>query len=554
MGFFKNKIIYTVVALLVSLSLVAYSFGFYSVQAAEVSTLPADIDITASYDADNVYWTYSDKDYSFSRSYPLTVEVDGRTMYFDQMYTEYSDSCSFTVRDYKTSDFSVPTVESFNGVHYNASYWFSPSENALYVLRTQGSGVDIKNNAGFIRSYSVDNSNRGTFGFWTAITSTWYHLPVYRYDFDSESMTIADYTINVYRSTTLSSTSFCWHFDFGGGFSLVSSSDSVDVYACNDRTRIQMFFPSDLLCLYSSYAISGFYEPDTSKVVTPDYYFNYQYIFYLKDFGYTFVDSAEKLLEIGFPNSVITARYFFAKKGNFYIYTSVDGISWNQLTTYSTMYADTFDVDYKRSAAGLYELVYTNDNDFGVSIKEWESLPDVIGDLEDLIPVLDYYHSDYYYDTGFDYDKYNTITYWARYVDQLAYQLDVSLTGSALSDWFFHNRYNNSDSPSSFSDYIYLFLLTELSSDYIIDYNTRGGESGTLTLYGLVRRLNNLSENTNVYLDKILNQIHSDFIGVNDNLSLLYDLDSKLLSSVKEIKIPDHTAAIDKTLLKLDTL
>ena len=340
MKLFENKILYTVVATLVSLSLVAYSYGFYSVQAAEVSTLPADIDITVSYDSDSVNWTYSDKDYTFSRHTPLSVDVDGLTMYFNSVYTEYSSNSYFRVADYKTSNFAVPTVESFDGVHYNASYWFSPSENSLYILRTQGSGTDIERNKGFIRSYFSDDSGRGSFSFWTSGTSTWYHLYVYRYDFNMGVMTIGDYVINVSRSTTLSTVSYFWYFNFDSGFTLYSSSDSYDVYSCNDTDRIQAFFPSDLLCLYSSYEISGFYQIDSSKVVTPDYYMQYQYIFYRNDKGYTFVDSGLPLIEITAQGSY--AYLTFEDSCNKYIYTSVDGIDWTMQTSISNMYGGTF--------------------------------------------------------------------------------------------------------------------------------------------------------------------------------------------------------------------
>lgn len=541
MNLFENKIFYTMVSALVSFSLVAYSWGFYSVSAAEVSTLPAAIDITVDYDSDNVNWIYSGDNYSFDRNTPLTVDVDGKTMYFNSVYTEYSSSAYFRVSDYKTSDFSVPTVESFNDIHYNASYWFSPSENSVYVLRTQGSGAEIEKNKGFIRSYSV-SSGHGSFSFWTQGASTWYHLYVYCYAFDTHAMTICDYVINVSRSTTLSETSYVWYFNLDNGFTLNSSSDSLDVYTCNDNTRYQMYFPTDLLCLFSTYEISGFYQPDTSKVVTPDYYMQYQYIFYRDGKGYTFIDSGKPLTEVTAQGSY--AYLTFDDSCNKYIYTSIDGIDWTMCTSISNMYGLSFtqlayDWLYDNvtvGAANAYdaELVYTNDDKFGVSVKEWKSLYDVIEDLPEL------HGSDYsddrivdenFAEDGVITNVWKDIKGVTEFITGVVYS-DYAMVSQGLRD--FAGSRADEVVKSYFATTADEILIESLLGDKVTQIIDKDGVYTRVSvdsIRSLIKGIHSLTQDTNT----LLSMLHNDFVGMNDNMSLLYDYSVKESESLKVI-------------------
>lgn len=543
MYFFRqHKILYRFVSAVLAVSLVVYCLGFYSVQAAEISSLPADIDITVDYDSDSVDWTYSGSDYTFSRDYPLSVEVDGKTMYFDSVYTEYADSAYFRVSDYKTTDFAEPTVESFNGLRYNASYWFSPSENSLYILRTQASGSDIAKNAGFVRSYSVDASGHGQFALWTQGANTWYHFCVYRYDLNTDSMAIGDYTVNVSRSTTLSTVSSFWQFDLSGGFTLYSASDSRDVYRLDDNTRIQSYFPADLLCLYSTYAISGHYEPDTSRVETPDYYFNYQYIFYRKDKGYTFIDSAQPLTEVTAQGSY--AYLTFADNCNKYIYTSVDGRDWKTLTTISSMYELSFtnlayDWLYDKVTVGAVnqydaELVHTNDDKFGVSIKEWNSLYDVIGDLPEL------HGSDYsddrvveenFAEDGLITNVFKDVKGITEYIFGI-YSGNTSLISQGLRD--FGGSRADEVVKTFFATTADDILMQSLLGDTVTQIIDKDGVYTRVTvdsLRSLIKGIHSLTQDTNT----LLSMLHNDFVGVNDNLSILYDYSVKEAESYKTI-------------------
>lgn len=541
----KNNIFYRFVAIALCTSMAAYLVFVRpdTAYAATVSTLPADIDCSMSYDTDNVYFTVGGQTYSFDRH--MSVFDTDNVPYFANWndiksnlsdiaaVSDYAVGGGYNGRDaifrvftsgsnlsYEMIDYVMEMEQAYSGSALPVSYWFSPSQNKVYIVSSEPYNSYIPR----IRSYSG-----GIFVFENVGSS----CDAYITCFDCSSGAF------VHRFDALSGS----YWKKSGGYSWSNISG----------------VPDDLICFFANYKISGFYEPDTNTVQTPSYYFNYQYIFYLKDYGYTFVDSAEQLLEVGFPGNAQTARYIFADKGNFYIYTSVDGISWSVKTTASTMYASYFDLNYNTTVAGLYDLVYTNDDDFGISIKEWVSLPDVIGDLEELQPVLDYYRSDFYIDSGYDYDKYNTVRYWSRYIEQLALRLDSNLTGGFLFDYFSGNRFDNTDNPVTYGDYFTLFLLTELSSEYIIDYNTRGGESGTLTLFGFVKRLNSLVENTNVYLDRILNQLHLDLNGVNDNLALLYDNSNNSLSYLKKLlssvdSLPSYLADIKDSISALGDL
>jgi len=106
-----RKICSAVAALMVSV-LVVYSYGSFRSYAAspEVSTLPVDIDIDVSYDSDTVTFTYNNETHS--------IERNTKYEYLNVLTTAYP---TFLER-------------TSNGYYVPASYWFSPSENRLYVF------------------------------------------------------------------------------------------------------------------------------------------------------------------------------------------------------------------------------------------------------------------------------------------------------------------------------------------------------------------------------------------------------------------------------------
>lgn len=390
----KHRKICSAVAAFMVAVLVVYSYGSFRSYAAapEISTLPADIDIDVDYTADSVIFTYAGNTYSIDRNHNVNLT-----------HYSYSSSSRYNF------DYNYPeTFERlFNGNSCYASYWFSPSELRVYVLIAR-SGISK------VRCY-VPSANYGTFCVCDKYENVYYYMitidyssgsAVYNkmssqdaidlissYDesknrscdnlyacklFDSSSL-----YVNYYRTGYLDGD---WFYGAEIGYKASGELNSSD-YASNYH-----YIPNDLLCIFSNYEISGFYEPDTSKVNTPSYYFNYQYIFYKEGYGYIFVDSAKRCKEVGFPNGVNRPRFYFEAEGNNYVYSSVDGITWTLKSSFEKytsnfMYNNKFEVDCGSYAFTDYTLVYTNDSSFGNPLvtPDYGSISDVTDNLKDIV-------------------------------------------------------------------------------------------------------------------------------------------------------------------------
>ena len=380
----KHRNICSAVAALMVAVLVVYSYGSFRSYAAapEVSTLPADINIDVDYTADTVNFTYAGKSYLIDRKHHVNLIH----------YSGYR-------RDYNQPE----TFEcSFAGDLCSASYWFSPSEMRVYVLMTPSivSGFQIK-------SY-ISSSDYGTFVLknkYSDVGMNNVHMvsidyssgaAVYNVMSSQEAISYWDAYDSAYKryddvyacSNNILYFNYYWtgylydnyFLKAGLGYQVSGDLNSTD-YASNYH-----YIPNDLLCIFSNYEISGFYEPDTSKVSTPDYYFNFQYIFYKKGFGYIFVDSAKRCKEVGFPSGVTNPRFYFDGEGNNYVYTSVDGITWILKSTYSTMYNSQFGVSCGYDFTD-YTLVYTNDKNFGTPLvtPDYGSITDITDNLKDIV-------------------------------------------------------------------------------------------------------------------------------------------------------------------------
>ena len=390
----KHRKICSALAAFMVAVLVVYSYGSFRSYAAapEISTLPADIDIDVDYTADTVIFTYAGNTYSIDRNHNVNLT-----------HYSYSSSSRYNF------DYNYPeTFERlFNGNSCYASYWFSPSELRVYVLIARS---EISK----VRCY-VPSANYGTFCVCDKYENVYYYMitidyssgsAVYNkmssqdaidlissYDesknrscdnlyacklFDSSSL-----YVNYYRTGYLDGD---WFYGAEIGYKASGELNSSD-YASNYH-----YIPNDLLCIFSNYEISGFYEPDTSKVNTPDYYFNYQYIFFKEGYGYIFVDSAKRCKEVGFPNGVNRPRFYFEAEGNNYVYSSVDGITWTLKSSFEKytsnfMYNNKFEVDCGSYAFTDYTLVYTNDSSFGNPLvtPDYGSISDVTDNLKDIV-------------------------------------------------------------------------------------------------------------------------------------------------------------------------
>ena len=541
--------------------LVVYSYGSfrsYAAAAPEVSTLPADIDIDVSYDADTVNFTYSGHSYSIDRKHNVNL-------------IHYSYRGGRYQRDYNQPE----TFEcSFAGDLCYTSYWFSPSELRIYVLMTPS-----LRKVSQVKSY-LASSNYGTFLLVDA-----------RYSdtgFNSVFMTTIDYSSGSAVYNVMSSQEGISSWDANSS----NTKKYDDVYACasninyfnfywtgylynnylvragldykatgelntSDYASNYHYIPNDLLCIFSNYEISGFYEPDTSKVSTPDYYFNYQYIFYKKGYGYIFIDSAKRCKEVGFPNGVTNPRFYFDAEGNNYVYTSVDGITWILKSAYNTMYNKYFEVSCGYEFTD-YTLVYTNDKNFGgdpLVTPSYGEISDVIGDLS---AITNNYH-DTINNTSVslvDTPESNT-SLWDYF---------ASLEGgllAALEDYSGFPIFSTLSSymhSSDISDESVLLtkLLDNFTSDVSWYYDSSDSTLHTYTsLYGYVHHMYESIVDNGIYIESFMKVSHADLKSVFDNITLSNQYLKRISGNFDSLSIPaapDYSGDFDKLSVALDKL
>ena len=562
----KHRKICSAVAALMVAVLVVYSYGSFRSYAAapEVSTLPADIDIDVDYTADTVNFTYAGKSYSIDRKHNVNL-------------IHYSYRIGGTYgRDYNQPE----TFEcSFAGDLCYTSYWFSSSEMRIYVLMTPS-----LRKVSQVKSY-LASSNYGTFLLVDARYS----------DTGSNSvfMTTIDYSSGSAVYNVMSSQEGISSWDAKSS----NTKNYDDVYACasninyfnyywtgylynnylvragldykatgeldtSDYASNYHYIPNDLLCIFSNYEISGFYEPDTSKVSTPDYYFNYQYIFYKEGYGYIFVDSAKRCKEVGFPSGVTNPRFYFDGEGNNYVYTSVDGITWILKSTYSTMYNSQFGVSCGYDFTD-YTLVYTNDKNFGTPLvtPSYGSLSDITGDLPDI--------SHNYGDNGngqngytVDHDDVLDVT---NPLFTIIYGITSSIDSDVSSGVAKVLSYILDVTPDALKDNTLSTLLlqyNELTSrvtyDYVGTLNGKDYYNPRTTIYGFVSDISLKLSNVQWYLNSLRTLIHSDLKSVFDNITLSNQYLKRIFDNLDSLSIPaaspDYSSQFDKLSAALDKL
>ncbi len=582
----EHKFISSVIAALMVVVLVMYSYCSFQVFAAapEISTLPADIDIDVDYTADTVNFTYAGNTYSIDRNHNVNL-------------THYSyGSSSRYIFDYNYPE----TFERlFNGNSCYASYWFSPSELRVYVLIARS---EISK----VRCY-VPSANYGTFCVCDKYENVYYYMitidyssgsAVYNkmssqdaidlissYDesknrscdnlyacklFDSSSL-----YVNYYRTGYLDGD---WFYGAEIGYKASGELNSSD-YASNYH-----YIPNDLLCIFSNYEISGFYEPDTSKVNTPDYYFNYQYIFFKEGYGYIFVDSAKRCKEVGFPNGVNRPRFYFEAEGNNYVYSSVDGITWTLKSSFEKytsnfMFNNKFEVDCGSYAFTDYTLVYTNDSRFG---EEPLVTPDY-GDITDVTANLDSFLKDF--DIISSSGRGSSITSLDYLIVEFPADNSLlsSFVGSFTLDYVYYCTYKfyYGSGTTSMPEYIHIYyfggtvydnVIVKSSSDTgnkffdflngtLIDPNNSyqlvsTSKVPTFSMY--FRLLNNTTSNIFTTLTAMRTDLHADLKSVFKNITLTNQYLKKIFDNLDSLSIPaaapDYSGNFNKLSSALDQL
>lgn len=553
----EHKFISSVIAALMVVVLVMYSYCSFQVFAAapEVSTLPADIDIDVTYDADTVTFTYNN----------VTHSIDRNTRY------EYINSSSTSNPKF--------LERTSTGYYIPASYWFSPSENRLYVFSgctdNSVSSETTLSDFCYILGY-VPGSNNAT----TDIVGNFY-LHNNAGGYNSTFMYFIDYNFGYVCNTYKLYSDDGWSRDrnicyWYPDVAKINGEDAYKVLGVSSTKRY--YFPADLICVFSNYEISGFYEFDNSKVNTPSYYFNFQYIFYKEKYGYIFVDSAKRVREVGFPNNVNNPRFFFEDICNSYVYSSSDGVSWTLLTTTSTAYANYFEVSTGTSWTD-YTLIYTNDKNFGgdpLVTPDYGDITDVTANLDSFlkdfdiisssgrgssITSLDYLIVEFPADNSLlssfvgsftlDYVYYCTYKfYYGSGTTSMPEYIHVYYFGGTVYDNVIVK--SSSDTGNKFFDFLNGTLIDPNNSYQLVSTS----KVPTFSMY--FRLLNNTTSNIFTTLTAIRTDLHSDIKSVFKNITLTNQYLKKIFDSIDSLSIPaagpDYSGNFDKLSAALDKL
>lgn len=553
----EHKFISSVIAALMVVVLVMYSYCSFQVFAAapEVSTLPADIDIDVTYDADTVTFTYNN----------VTHSIDRNTRY------EYINSSSTSNPKF--------LERTSTGYYIPASYWFSPSENRLYVFSgctdNSVSSETTLSDFCYILGY-VPGSNNAT----TDIVGNFY-LHNNAGGYNSTFMYFIDYNFGYVCNTYKLYSDDGWSRDrnicyWYPDVAKINGEDAYKVLGVSSTKRY--YFPADLICVFSNYEISGFYEFDNSKVNTPSYYFNFQYIFYKEKYGYIFVDSAKRVREVGFPNNVNNPRFFFEDICNSYVYSSSDGVSWTLLTTTSTAYANYFEVSTGTSWTD-YTLIYTNDKNFGgdpLVTPDYGDITDVTANLDSFlkdfdiisssgrgssITSLDYLIVEFPADNSLlssfvgsftlDYVYYCTYKfYYGSGTTSMPEYIHVYYFGGTVYDNVIVK--SSSDTGNKFFDFLNGTLIDPNNSYQLVSTS----KVPTFSMY--FRLLNNTTSNIFTTLTAMRTDLHSDIKSVFKNITLTNQYLKKIFDSIDSLSIPaagpDYSGNFDKLSAALDKL
>ena len=377
------------------------------VGAAEPVVTPADSGVSSTYDKNYIYITYQNKTYSCNRNQKINT-YNGRIgceVFYDSDYNEagkyfylLKDS-TYEIQSYEqsgehTSYNRLPV--SLEKTHWNdninVSYWYSPGLNRCYVFSggyVYGKGIK---GAGII-SYSASSSNGNSYlkmdngGYYSSWVTNYYGVVVCSiFDFNDGSFksSMVDLSASSVRTPSV--------FYFVDENMIANASTVTTICALSaknfdyiDNTYLSADveyienLPDDLVCVYSNHLISGFWQPDgTSNIVTPSYYFSYQYIF-KADKYILFVDSADKLKSITKSDS--NALFTFASTCNKRIYYSLDGKTWTSLVDVQDMYSLTNTISSSycfKDDKSILQLLFTSDDDYGKPLYEWKSLPDTL--------------------------------------------------------------------------------------------------------------------------------------------------------------------------------
>ncbi len=527
-----KKIIYSVLSLVLTV-VIPFNVSV-SAAAVTVDSLPVDQNIQVDFDANNIYLTVNGISHTINRNHLALdiVSYDSSYSYVSGYYQMQAlcangEYISVMRSNYDNNQFNSSAVrfeqDSF-GHFLFASYWYSFTDNCIYVF------------SGF--NYYSGSSNIGisVSKNYCSIRSLCENQVVYEeYNDNFGSNYVSVSKISLFDNTV---TSFIREF---------MGYDNCKLHTYND-------LPKDLICVFSNYPISGFFEPDTSHVSTPSYYFNYQYIFYKEDYGYCFIDSGSPLLNVSvyYSNESLLT---FSKICNKYIYTSVDGITWKNLSNVSTMYSLTNTMSllqfYDNGTDKNYvaKLIYTNDATYGeepLVTPDYGTLEDITDSLRDL--VIPEYGSA----SGAGDLDINTPA------DRSWYEILGFNVSNIVDHWvgtyLVQSIIDSSDEISN-TDYVLLNLWQNLSSNSNnIIYDENGHPLYTQpSLYKLLNGTYWGISDLNKYIKAFRSETFNNLKSVFDNITLSNKYLDKINNSISDISYIDYSDKFDSIIGSLDS-
>ena len=390
MQIFRNKkLIITLVAALV-LSVTAYFLYPSAAYAKSSSNLPVDVDVDVNVDADYIYISNSGNDYTIDRHYDCSYYLDG-VRYYPTIIPSGPNKMEYEIGYYPHGDRLSQPVDSFHCCPYtksydntyryaenpnssrSISYWYSPSLNFVFAFADNKVNSALYSDDCTVLNFattSYDAMNYPSVG-----VSKYVAVPTYLYDLNVGT---CSYVFNVFINycdgncylpyCDGSYSAMCMYYypqnndSYDGLFHLVNDywstyplyigpkrySSHYSSYYGLGSTAYNVnanYLPNDLLCIFSTYTIPGYFTLDNSGYKTPSYYFQYQYLYFKQDSGYVFIDSSSPLDSISRPTDG-NCKITFTDYANCHIYISSDGYTWKELTTISTMYCKSFQTTY----------------------------------------------------------------------------------------------------------------------------------------------------------------------------------------------------------------
>lgn len=537
------------------------------VGAAEPVVTPADSGVSSTYDKNYIYITYQNKTYSCNRNQKINT-YNGRIgceVFYDSDYNEagkyfylLKDS-TYEIQSYErsgehTSYNRLPV--SLEKTHWNdninVSYWYSPGLNRCYVFSggyVYGKGIK---GAGII-SYSASSSNGNSYlkmdngGYYSSWVTNYYGVVVCSiFDFNDGSFKSSMVDLSASSVRTPSVFYFVDENKIANASTVTAicalsakNFDYIDnTYLSADVEYIENL-PDDLVCVYSNHLISGFWQPDgTSNIVTPSYYFSYQYIF-KADKYILFVDSADKLKSITKSDS--NALFTFASTCNKRIYYSLDGKTWTSLVDVQDMYSLTNTISSSycfKDDKSILQLLFTSDDDYGKPLYEWKSLPDTLDKVSTF---------DVWYDPTTGIEEKDLESVFQSFKDERWNELGHDILRlfspnfvDAMNDLIIKS---DIDYAAKLDDYV----TSSISKSFYYSFLMPGTvkflqfDESTLTLkqitqssvYSMIQAILESSVNNTEYLKATRGELFDYFTNLNNNLAYI---DSSITSNFKDLK------------------